>query len=391
MACKMCAEIADASETGGPYVIRNCPQCGRAMKVRESGAHGIGIQIRKDDQFVIPADFLKISANPLKGNAHLTKFGLNWFAELVFGRGMERRKDDYLTAMAEEFDSLGEFLKNSSLLVGRDIEDPGQSEDVYNILKENREKPEWWAYVSSTYMSIAKDAIENQNAALAAWASSCAERFRSLYIFKENFEEVVWMGHSAKRLTDLLQIWDRNKTNSSEEFWQVQFQSHSLALAQIFSVPVTLIEGKAYVGGQGIDRSDARFVDFLFSGGNTSEAILIEIKTPVTPLIQKTAYRKNVYSPSSQLTGSVVQIADYRRTISREFDNLNRDKNLNLSAFNPKSLIIIGNTMELSDNKKRSSFDMFRSSVQNTDIVTFDELFLKIERLAELFNLIRSK
>jgi hypothetical protein len=49
---------------------------------------------------------------------------------------------------------------------------------------------------------------------------------------------------------------------------------HSFAFTQLFSVPVTLIEGKAYVGGQGIDRGDARFVDFLFSGASASDAIL---------------------------------------------------------------------------------------------------------------------
>ena len=89
-----------------------------------------------------------------------------------------------------------------------------------------------------------------------------AERFRALYVFKEFFEEVVWMGHSAKRLIELLSIWDANKENGDEEFWQIQFQSHALALSQLFSVPVTLIEEKAYVGGQGIDRQDARLVDF---------------------------------------------------------------------------------------------------------------------------------
>jgi hypothetical protein len=105
---------------------------------------------------------------------------------------------------------------------------------------------------------------------------ACAERFRSLYVFKQYFEEVVWMGHSARRLTELIQLWDANKTNGDEGFWQTQFQAHSFAFTQLFSVPVTFIEGKAHVGGQGIDRHDARYVDFLFSGGSASEAILIE-------------------------------------------------------------------------------------------------------------------
>jgi hypothetical protein len=264
-----------------------------------------------------------------------------------------------------------------------------KSEAVFNKLSANKERPEWWLYVSGVYLSIAKDAIERQDAPLAAWAATCAERFRSLYVFKEHFEEVVWMGHSAKCLTELIHLWDANKTNGDEEFWQIQFQSHSFAFAQLFSVPVTLIEGKAYVGGQGIDRSDARFVDFLFSGGSAREAILVEIKTPVTPLIQKQPYRGNVHAPSAQLTGSVVQVADYRRSLHRDLDALIRNVKYTLAAFNPKAVVIIGNSSELDTEKKRRSFELFRSGLSNVEIVTFDELFLKIEALASLFNLVR--
>ena len=278
MVCRTCEQIEDVTEAGGPYVIRKCSQCGRAMKLREPGKHGIGVQIRKGDQLTIPAGWLKVAANPLKGGGHLSKSGLGWFAGLVFGNGLEKRRYDFLTAITELDDEYGEALKKSPLLAGFDLEDPKQSEAVFNKLNTNRDTPEWWLYVSSGYLSIAKDAIDKQDALLAAWAVGCAERFRSLYVFKEHFEEVVWMGHSAKRLTELIHLWDANKTNGDEEFWQIQFQSHSFAFTQMFSVPVTFIAGKAYVGGQGIDRSDARFVDFLFSGGSASEAILIEKK-----------------------------------------------------------------------------------------------------------------
>ncbi len=386
MVCKTCEQIEDVTEAGGLYVIRNCSECGRPMKVREPGKHGIGVRIRKGDQPVMPAGWLKIAANPLKGSGHLSKSGLDWFAGLVFGNGLEKRRQDFLTAIAELDDEYGEVLKKSPLLAALDIEDPEQSEAVFNKLSADKSTPEWWLYVSGTFLSIAKDAIEKQDAPLAAWAVACAERFRSLYLFKAHFEEVVWMGHSAKRLTDLLGLWEAHKTNGDEEFWQIQFQSHSLAFTQLFSVPVTFIVGKAYVGGQGIDRSDARFVDFLFSGGSAREAILIEIKTPVTPLIQKQPYRGN-HAPSSQLTGS--QVADYRRSLNRDLDTLIRDGKYNLAAFNPKAVVIIGNSSELNNDKKIRSFQLFRSGLSDVEIVTFDELFLKIERLASLFNLIR--
>ena len=260
-----CAKIEDVTDSGGLYVIRKCGQCGREMKVREPGKHGIGIQIQKGDQVVMPAGWLAISANPLKASGHLSQHGPNWFAQLVFAGDLSKRRDELLAAMAQMDDEYGEVLKNSPLLAGLSVEDAEQSESVFDKLKANQNSSEWWLYVAGAYLSITKDAIEKGDAGLAAWAMGCAERYRALHVFKVNFEDVVWMGHSAKRLTALLRLWDANKTNGNEEFWQIQFQGHSLALSQLFSVPVTLIEGKAYVGGPGIDRHDARFVDFLFS------------------------------------------------------------------------------------------------------------------------------
>jgi hypothetical protein len=390
MPCTACAKIEDVTDSGGLYVIRKCSQCGREMKVREPGKHGIGIQIQGGDQVVMPAGWLAISANPLKASGHLSQHGLNWFAQLVFAGDLSNRRDELLAAMAQMDDEYGEVLKNSPLLAGLSVEDAEQSEAVFEKLKANQNSSEWWLYVAGVYLSITKDAVEKGDAGLAAWAMACAERYRALHVFKVNFEDVVWIGHSAKRLTDLLRLWDANKTNGSEEFWQIQFQGHSLALSQLFSVPVTLIEGKAYVGGQGIDRRDARFVDFLFSGGSSSEAILVEIKTPVTPLMLKTRYRSNVHVPSSDLSGSVVQISDYRATLTRELGTLVQGQH-DLSAFHPKCVVIVGNSAELDTDQKRRSFELFRSGLSNVEIVTFDEVFRKLEHLASLFNLVRSK
>ncbi|MFZ3353442.1 MAG: Shedu immune nuclease family protein [Xanthobacteraceae bacterium] len=388
MPCKACEKVEDVTDDGGLYIVRECDQCGRKIKIREPGKHGIGVKIRKGDQVVMPAEWLAISANPLKSRGHLSKHGVGWFAQLVFTNDLGRQKD-LLSVIAQMDDQYGEVLKGSPLLAEYNIEDAEQSEAVFNKLKANQDSPEWWLYVAGSYLSISKDAIEKGDAQLAAWAMACAERYRALYVFKVNFEEVVWMGQSAKRLTDLLTLWDANKANSDEGFWQIQFQAHSLALSQLFSVPVTLIDDKAYVGGQGIDRRDARFVDFLFSGGSGSEAILVEIKTPVTPLMLKTPYRTNVFVPSSHLSGSVVQIADYRVTLSHELAVLTQGK-YELSAFHPRCVVIIGNSAQLDTDQKRRSFELFRSNLSNVEVVTFDEVFRKVEHLASLFNLVRT-
>jgi hypothetical protein len=61
-------------------------------------------------------------------------------------------------------------------------------------------------------------------------------------VFKEQLEEVVWMGHSAKRLIDISGIWDNNKSNDDEQFWQLTFNENTYVLSQVFAVPVVFIQ-----------------------------------------------------------------------------------------------------------------------------------------------------
>jgi hypothetical protein len=209
-----------------------------------------------------------------------------------------------------------------------------------------------------------------------------------MMVFKESLEEVVWMGSSAKRLIDILGTWDGHRQNSDEEFWQLTFNENSYVLSQVFAVPMLFLKEKAYVGGMTLERSDSRFVDYVFSAESSREAILIEIKTPTTPLLSG-EYRGN-RPPSKELTGSVVQVLNYRAELARNVLSLTDKTDIQLSAFTPRCAIIIGNAgAELNDESSRRSFELFRTSLKDVEVITYDELFRKVEILAELFRLKR--
>jgi Shedu protein SduA, C-terminal len=161
---------------------------------------------------------------------------------------------------------------------------------------------------------------------------------------------------------------------------------HSYVLPQMFSVPAVVIGDKAYVGGTAVDRKDARFVDYLFAGETSKDALLVEITTPVTKLLGS-EYR-NVYRPSPELSGAVVQILDNRRQLV--VDGVNRASETHIPYFNPRCLLLIGNgAAELTDRRKRQSFEIFRAGMHEVEILTFDELFHKIEAIAKLVGLVR--
>ncbi|MEG3155523.1 Shedu immune nuclease family protein [Sphingomonas sp. RB1R13] len=392
VACKICEPLAQATNLKAPHVIRACIKCGADYPVLELGAHGIGIEIKAGDRFVMPADFIKLAANPLKASGQLTPSGLDMFAELVFGveiANVEAAKD-FLPVLEKIQEANEEFFNESDKLAGIDIAHEIGA-DAVERLKADPHSVEWWGLMAAVSCAGAADSIKAGNAAEAAWYMATAERFRALAVFKEHFHEVVFMGHSAGRLIKLINEWDANKTNSDEGFWQIILGDHSYAFSQLFAAPVTFIQGKAYVGGTQLDGKDARYLDFMLSGGNANHAILVEIKSPTTRLLAG-RYRGNVYPPSRELGGAVVQVNDYCDTLRKNVDQITRERKVELNTFNPRRIVLIGNyDAELTTPKMRAAFELFRTSLSGIEIVTFDEFFRKVEQLAKLFNIVRTK
>ena len=159
-------------------------------------------------------------------------------------------------------------------------------------------------------------------------------------------------------------------------------------LSQLFSVPVVFIRDKAYVGGMNIDRQDAKFVDYLYTNETSNDALLVELKTPKTKLVG-TKYRKGVHKPSSDISGSIIQVLDYRRELSKNIHHITSGTDKKIDIFNPRCVVIAGNaSTELDTELKRKSFELFRTSLKDVEIVTYDELFKKAETLATLLNLV---
>lgn len=387
MACQKCAEVVERPDL--PHVVRTCEGCGRELHIHEPGAHGIGFNVRKGDKVVIPGDWLKLSLNPLKSTGQFSRYGLQWFAQQIHLEDLPRKKED----IGAEIDRLearcDSILKASKIIEGLDIANEDHAEEIIAKLKANQDTPEWWAFLMGTFTSFLRDAMETRNVQQAVWAMGCVERCRSMLLFKEHLEEVVWMGQSAKRVVDMLRTWDANKSNDDEGFWQIKLRENVYAISQVFAVPLIFIRDSAYVGGMNIDRQDAKLVDYLFSQESSREAVLVEIKTPATKLLGP-EYR-GTYRPSTELAGALMQALDYRRSLSKHLGGLLRGTDYQLKAFAPKCVVIIGNgSLELDSDAKREAFEMFRTNSRDVEVVTYDELFRKLEVLASLFSLTRS-
>lgn len=188
-------------------------------------------------------------------------------------------------------------------------------------------------------------------------------------------------------LKALHQLWRDNQENADEEFWQQTLQRHAFTLTQVFAFPVVLFRGKAYVGGKGLENIGGNIADFLAANRLTGNAVLIEIKTPVTNLLGK-EYRTGgggIYGASDELSGAIAQVLAYRHSLQRESDAIGRDYRDRVEAFSPQCLVVAGHAgRELTDPARRRSFELLRDSIKSgVALLTYDELFEKVQALLE--------
>ena len=184
---------------------------------------------------------------------------------------------------------------------------------------------------------------------------------------------------SLKAIAESLELWAAHRENGEEEFWQRLLAERSFLLEQLFAWPCTIISEKAYVGGKSVQNAGGNLADFLVKNELTASAALVEIKTPTTALTGR-EYRAGIPNVSGDLAGSVVQVLTYKASLRESYRNL-RGQDETWDVFDPPCVVIIGNTKSLARREQRSTFELFRQQLVGVRVVTFDELFARLEKL----------
>jgi hypothetical protein len=185
------------------------------------------------------------------------------------------------------------------------------------------------------------------------------------------------------RLQRFCRELEENAENDDEGYWQATLDSNGWAIAQVYAVPIMLVHEQVYVGGKRITNRSGNTADFLYKNSITENVVLVEIKTPATPLLGQ-KYRNNVINVSSDLTGSQLQIMNARQSLIENFSSLMSGEGAFRRPLSPRGLLIVGSADQLPEHDQRASFEMFRNNQRDIDIVTFDELRQKIELMIEL-------
>jgi len=393
-------------------VQRKCDKCDKSVFVYERGPDGNGLQAKEGDNVIIPAGAIRLSLKPGESTGRFFRGGIPIFAKMLFFEGQAEKLEEF-TDQLDQYDTISDnFLNNSLLLKDLNLDDENDADIAIERLKNNQETSEWWAFAMGSFTLIVKDALEENNPQKAAWAMSMAVNSHAMLVFKQQLEEVIWRGYSgvnytgedlenlfkswnlnkgsaSKKLHELLQLWETNKDNDKEEFWQTVFKENALILTLITSQPMIILKDKAYVGGKGIDGRGDNLPDFLLTNPKSKNSAIVEIKTPKTPLMGN-KYR-GITNASVELTGSTIQALSYRNTLVKNYNELALKQYQSggevFEALNPPTFLIIGQLSSIeNDQDKQKFFELHRQNSKDVQILTYDEIFTKVEAWVKLLD-----
>ena len=183
---------------------------------------------------------------------------------------------------------------------------------------------------------------------------------------------------------EALSHWRTNHGNPDETFWKKSLKERAYVLSQVFLYPVIVIGDEAYLGGKQIDNKGGNVVDFLAQIESTGQAVLIEIKTPQTKLLGR-KYRNNVYPLSEELVAATAQALKYKQSFISAASHILPHDTQELIVGAPPTLVIAGDAhQELTSALMRDDFELMREHIRGVTVITYDELFRKLERTISL-------
>lgn len=166
-----------------------------------------------------------------------------------------------------------------------------------------------------------------------------------------------------------------------ESWWQDFFERSKWIFGYGLNYKILKsVQNEPNYGGANLTGRGAQRGDFL----QRTEAfirftVLVEIKKPHSELFGTKQYRNGAWELSEELTGGVSQLQANCSKWEKEGaqTEANREALLKERTFTvqPKGILVIGHTNQLTDISKRNTFELFRRNVVNPEILTFDELY----------------
>jgi hypothetical protein len=194
-----------------------------------------------------------------------------------------------------------------------------------------------------------------------------------------------------QRKKRLKQFQDGLTKQLPEAVWQKFFKDNKWIFGYGLDYRIVKLEEiQPNVGGTQINRRGGQLPDFMgATSGRVRFTVLVEIKTPDTPLlIGPEEVRSGAWSLSQELTDALAQtqanVDRWNEEGSKTDENRDRLEKEDIFTVKPKGIVVIGCLEELRGTRhKLQTFERFRQSIHGIEIITFDELFERARFIVE--------
>lgn len=290
--------------------------------------------------------------------------------------------------------SLSQAYKDGYLVKSQELDLAQQIEELKSEIGKITPGTDWNRTISQSILQQVEQ-LKKKN----------TEYFRAQELLlsgKIDHTEIIEMSYRKEQLAEFQRLLEdadyfdsQIPTNrGTESVWQNFFERNQwifgFGLNYVFNAPLE---------GGGLERTVAGFS--VTGHGKRSDALLTttglirslcfgEIKTHRKEILKPvgTPYRSESWSISDELAGGIAQV---QRTVQKSLMNIvealdvkdaaGYRTNESIYLFKPKSFLIIGSLNEFKNAQgqvqedKFSSFELFRRSIADLEIITFDELF----------------
>lgn len=193
------------------------------------------------------------------------------------------------------------------------------------------------------------------------------------------------------------------KKEGNEAVWQYFFEHNDwiwgYGLSYIWSGPFDEDPVEKVVAGHTFFQGGKRADGVLSTMAEVKNFVVVEIKLPEDPLLDDalTPYRLECWRISKEISGGIAQCQKTKHKFLKQVQDKIELKKENgdptgesIYSIKPRSYLLIGNLNEFKvehgiNEEKLSSFELFRNSNIDPEIITYDELYQRAVHMMQHF------
>lgn len=208
-------------------------------------------------------------------------------------------------------------------------------------------------------------------------------------------EDVINLGYRRSQLEEFRKLleepdyvatykaWNEITAQGEEAAWQFFFQKNEWILGYGLNYQyLNLVTAQPNYGGAAVVGGGTQRGDYLMSSAAIVKfTVLVEIKTPNTPILSTVPNRNGSFKISTDLAAGISQVQVNCQQWHRQSgtqENVDALETDDVYTREPKGILIIGSTTQLEGDDardKRNTYASFIRNMHNPEVVTFDELY----------------